>query len=499
MLVGSRVADVAGCRGTVRYVGPVVTSKDPTATWVGVEWDDPSRGKHDGAVERQGTVTRYFSCAEGAGSFVKPSKLDCGTSFVEALGARYVTMDAPLEAPDQVLAYANTKRGATKKIEMKGELKVRAVQQLHQGHVESVALRASRISTLGDGSLGLDNLAHVDLQCNLLGSWATVCEIVAALPRITSLDVSGNRLASTDSLQALKPLVKLAANDVGLRSWADVEKLLVAADSLQELHVATNPVGDITSSNTYPTLKLLDVADTGLREPPSLRIFPGLVELHASQNRSLKRVDLNLEALAIASCGVDSWGAVDELAVKRLRFGNDNPVSANLGPSETRAFVIARLPMLTQLNGADISKKERLEAERRFLRVALADASFAPPPDRLNALKLAYPDLAASQHNKESAGRSLGANLLPLSLRCVAAASAGAPLQRHSLPASTKVSLLKRLCAKIFDLPVDAISLYFKIDDGAMPTFLDDDDAPLAYFALPDSGCTVDVADKLLE
>ena len=78
-------------------------------------------------------------------------------------------------------------------------------------------------------------------------------------------------------------------------------------------------------------------------------------------------------------------------------------------------------------------------------------------------------------------------------------AAAGAPLQRHSLPASTKVSLLKRLCAKIFDLPVDAISLYFKLDDGAMPTFLDDDDATLAYFALPDSGCTVDVADKLLE
>lgn len=40
---------------TVRYSGPV---KGKDGLWVGVEWDDPMRGKHDGT---HGGV-RYFDC-----------------------------------------------------------------------------------------------------------------------------------------------------------------------------------------------------------------------------------------------------------------------------------------------------------------------------------------------------------------------------------------------------------------------------------------------------
>lgn len=40
---------------TVRYVGPV----DGTAgQWIGVEWDDPTRGKHNGIYAGK----RYFTC-----------------------------------------------------------------------------------------------------------------------------------------------------------------------------------------------------------------------------------------------------------------------------------------------------------------------------------------------------------------------------------------------------------------------------------------------------
>ena len=44
-LVGTRIRDDNDFRGTIRYVGPVATStKDPNATWYGVEWDDHTRG-----------------------------------------------------------------------------------------------------------------------------------------------------------------------------------------------------------------------------------------------------------------------------------------------------------------------------------------------------------------------------------------------------------------------------------------------------------------------
>ena len=81
-------------------MGPVATStKDPNATWYGVEWDDATRGKHDGAVEKDSKEIRYFTCPAGAGSFVKPKKVDRGSSLVEALRQKYVGLDAPVEAP----------------------------------------------------------------------------------------------------------------------------------------------------------------------------------------------------------------------------------------------------------------------------------------------------------------------------------------------------------------------------------------------------------------
>lgn len=52
--VGTRLSfDGALC--TVRYVGAV---EGTTGQWLGVEWDDPTRGKHSG--EHKGV--KYFEC-----------------------------------------------------------------------------------------------------------------------------------------------------------------------------------------------------------------------------------------------------------------------------------------------------------------------------------------------------------------------------------------------------------------------------------------------------
>ena len=42
-------------RCTVRYIGPV---SGTSGTWLGVEWDDPIHGKHDGMH----SGVRYFKC-----------------------------------------------------------------------------------------------------------------------------------------------------------------------------------------------------------------------------------------------------------------------------------------------------------------------------------------------------------------------------------------------------------------------------------------------------
>lgn len=73
---------------TVRYIGPI-EGKDPSIIWFGVEWDDPSRGIHDGSYQGK----RYFTCRNPSGtsaSFVRSSrKPDPRRSFIQAVKEKY--------------------------------------------------------------------------------------------------------------------------------------------------------------------------------------------------------------------------------------------------------------------------------------------------------------------------------------------------------------------------------------------------------------------------
>ena len=52
--IGTRVS-VAGSLGTVKFAGNVGNTK---GVWLGVEWDDPYRGKHNGTKDGK----QYFEC-----------------------------------------------------------------------------------------------------------------------------------------------------------------------------------------------------------------------------------------------------------------------------------------------------------------------------------------------------------------------------------------------------------------------------------------------------
>ena len=53
-VVGARLS-YSGSIGTVRYAGPVDGTQ---GIWLGVEWADTNRGKHDGVKDGK----RYFTC-----------------------------------------------------------------------------------------------------------------------------------------------------------------------------------------------------------------------------------------------------------------------------------------------------------------------------------------------------------------------------------------------------------------------------------------------------
>jgi tubulin-specific chaperone E len=146
--LGQRVADKDGARGTVRYIGPVITSKTADAvyagTWTcvlpalrfsrcrlpgpvpavdlattGIEWDDPSRGKHDGSVVApDGSHVRYFTCGPTSGSFLKVNLLDVGVPFLAALVAKY-------EDTTAAGGTVTTEGGQALEIELVGDEKIR--------------------------------------------------------------------------------------------------------------------------------------------------------------------------------------------------------------------------------------------------------------------------------------------------------------------------------------------------------------------------------------
>lgn len=413
--LGQRVADEEGNRGTVRYLGPVASAKDPEAAWVGVEWDDPGRGKHDGSVvTTAGKIHRHFSCLKPGptcASFLKPNKLDRGVSLMAVLHKRYVVPDAPLEAPNQVFenAYANTSRGGQKKIEFHGETQIRARQQI--GRLEKVSLRGERVAWAGEEEVKEEasHLVEVDLQGNLWSDWEELGRMARQMPRLENLHLNSNLMRPLEtpatpelrgSFQALRVLI---LNSCGLSSWATVLHVEECVPGLVELGLARNALGgqDLGTAwarrrarseihAPFHRLQRLDLSGTGLRDwedevaflktLPSLRalnlnenllveIPAGTVQTHGATHSALGFQAL--EALDLSCNLVESWSCLDALnllpRLHSLRFAG-NPLTRGMGQGEARQLLIARMGALRRLNGSEVSTKERADAEKSYLR-----------------------------------------------------------------------------------------------------------------------------------
>ncbi|KAG2428537.1 hypothetical protein HYH02_014341 [Chlamydomonas schloesseri] len=239
-----------GCRvriikdyATVRYVGPVAGQE---GTWVGVEWDDVSRGKHDGST---GGV-RYFDCKNScptAGSFVRIERVNFGISVLEALRARYnnETAEYGAEVNEDEL-YVHTSRKRRVKVQLVGEEKISQKQrQIHT--LESARLVGLDISAVGDGAelaAAVPALTELDVTANLVASWSFAEQLATALPRLSVLNLSENKLAMPGAgaaVAALPGLRALVLNDCGV-TWQEVLRLAPCLPSLEELHLCGNPI-----------------------------------------------------------------------------------------------------------------------------------------------------------------------------------------------------------------------------------------------------------------
>jgi len=155
--IGTRIL-LLGHIGTVKFCGSV---HGTTGAWLGVEWDDPQRGKHDGAKDG----VQYFTCTwvgcgpvvdlshfsrsrrvPGAGSFVRQTpSIKYGTTFRRALLSKYVEDLHGSQGHEFVILGSSN-----------GAIEVEAV------NLDKVRNKLSRVEKLREVSLDGENVAFAD-------------------------------------------------------------------------------------------------------------------------------------------------------------------------------------------------------------------------------------------------------------------------------------------------------------------------------------------------
>ena len=343
--IGSRIRDPENFRGTVRYIGPVAVAKDPSETWLGIEWDSPGRGKHDGScVDTSGVLHRYFKCLDGYGSFVKPSKVTLGRSFVDVLKERYVEENAPITAPDNIVpnAFVLTSKGHQKSIELLGEQKLRKWQQISK--LNKIAIRNDSIGFCTQEIVGYaSQFKEIDLQENLIFEWIEIAHFSLYLPSLQSILLHGNKLQMITNEIALglpagsfSNLKVLALNGCNIQSWVSFLLLEKFLTNLEELYLSSNCLEDMPSyendetnessdesSEIFPSLKTLDVSGCKIyswNQVLYLGNISKLTDLRLDDNPiSLIKSCVsgkykNLNRLSISSTKLSNWSCIDKLA-----------------------------------------------------------------------------------------------------------------------------------------------------------------------------------------
>ena len=352
--VGCRIETTDGARAVVRYVGPVEAQD---GIWIGVEWDDPTRGKHDGSHGGK----RYFECTasseDGAtpGSFVRPHKIRPSVTFREAIATKYLDGKLPVasgstggdggdDEENDVGMFVKSSNG--QKIEIQLCLKKEDPNAV-LGTLDRVYLPDAAIHTAGEpgdaASCGLPaaNVRILDLAGNLMRDWDADAAFGPEFPALRVLDITGVR-AAWPSIPPPGPspfpnLSILVMNRSGA-SWREATAILGACPALRELSLADcgisrlgegdgDDIGDLAALAGLEALNLERNDVEEWSEVEKLALLPSLERLHLGGNR-LRRVRYprvhvekpggpvpfeRLRALLLADNAIDDWDSVDAL------------------------------------------------------------------------------------------------------------------------------------------------------------------------------------------
>lgn len=381
--IGCRL-ECEGYRATLKYIGPVPPTK---GVWLGVEWDDPERGKHNGTHEGQ----LYFKTRHPAsGSFIRPKKANFGMPFISAVEDRYGKVEdenAGVEV-DELFVVGGKKQTV---VEMVGARKVNDLQsQLDQ--LKEVAVRGMLVygtSLSHDLSVLVPSIVDLDLSLNLMHSWVQLADIARQLKNLKSLNVSENILEfpldPTTLVSSFVHVRVLFVNRMGY-SWQQVLHCCDMFTHLEQIHTCFNSIEKLCNvEGRMQNIRLVNLESNKLSDwtelwhlgyLPKLETLivssNGISEIHFPSN-GVTDTDMfkQLRCLTINHNNISQWSSINELhklaCLEELRI-KDNPLMSSATPQTVRQLLIARLKHPKMCNRTEVTSEERKGAEIDYLK-----------------------------------------------------------------------------------------------------------------------------------
>ncbi|PHH67220.1 hypothetical protein CDD81_2989 [Ophiocordyceps australis] len=393
--VGQRIS-YGGALCTVRYVGPVAGT---TGSWLGVEWDDASRGRHSGSHKG----VSYFTCLSSsptAASFVRPTRpADTPRSFVAALKQRY--------APDDDEQCDKSHGGpiviSGKVAEEMGFDKLRRrlarLYDLRIALLDGWCVASARDDSEAPVADTCPAIEHLDLSRNLLERVAPVLEICGQLAALRRLSLNGNRFHSVlddacfqDAQAAMSHVKELGLGET-LLGWEELCRIATACPSLTSLAVGTNQLCSLPSLDYGTLVSTLSTVNLEYNSFKALSDVASLASLTSLRNLHLKGNSISAIAAPDAVCpifppslhyldvsynDIGGWSFVDDLGLHfpgltGLRLAH-NPVydrsdSEPGAPSleQSHMMTVARLGRLKSVNFTQVRQGDRANAEMFYL------------------------------------------------------------------------------------------------------------------------------------
>lgn len=501
--VGSRIV-CNGEYGTVLYVGKVDSTQ---GIWLGVEWDNPERGKHDGSYNG---VNYFKTNNPNSGSFIRPAKANLGRPCPDAILERYCNKNESIL--DEKNMSLPQKYGKKRIVEFVGLDKITTKQsQLNQ--IETVDLSSMFIN--GPGTPGMlfqliPNVTTIILSQNLFTSWNDIADITRQLPHLIVLNISENKLILPENPVELKTAftnIKTLIMNKLFYDWFQFMTCAIMWPHIEYLDLWSNRISHITeiSSDVFSHLQTLNISNNPIGNWEEIcklgklsRLEKLIVENAEISSISFPTIDsvenslfYNLKCLYLTNNNLSQWKDIAELHklknLEELKI-KGNPVMSLEILETSHQIVIAKLDSLKCLNGLLITKEERRGAELDYLKKYCEqwlkcgghrDPEFNKPClDFINEhptyLKLVKEYGAPEDSELKKQSELLKNNLILVELYCPVNPNRKPVIKR--LPAMMTVGKVKALASRLFNQNSQDIILWVVSSKENEPEIVMDND-----------------------